>query len=128
MYTFETTSFGYKFSFTGQVSKDEVVSWVEESKAALENAPESFGVLVDMQGLQPVEPEVKALMEEGQKLYKMKGLTRSAVAVDSATLAFQFKRLAKQTGIYEWERYVDASSVDDWEKVALAWINDEVEP
>ena len=33
-----------------------------------------------------------------------------------------FKRLAKETGIYEWERYIDASSHPNWEEDAMKWI------
>ncbi len=51
------------------------------------------------------------LMEEGQKEYKERGMTRSVVILDSAIMAMQFKRLAKDTGIYQWERYIDASTI-----------------
>jgi len=101
---------------------------VDESKKALTDAPASFGVLVDMRGLLPLEPETKAVMEEGQKLYKMKGMSRSAVGVDSATLVLQFKRIAKETGIYEWERYFDASEDAGWEKAGVDWIEREIDP
>lgn len=33
-----------------------------------------------------------------------------------------------QTGIYEWERYIDSSSVSNWEKVGLEWIEMAVDP
>jgi hypothetical protein len=128
MHKVEKKNYGYRLTLTGSISRDEMAVWVADSKRALADAPASFGVLVDMRGLQPLEADTKAVMEEGQRLYKMKGMTRSAVGVDSATLVLQFKRIAKETGIYEWERYFDASESADWEKAGVGWIEKEIDP
>lgn len=48
--------------------------------------------------------------------------------VESAVAKMQFTRLAKESGIYEWERYVDAESWADPTAVARRWIDDGVEP
>jgi hypothetical protein len=61
-------------------------------------------------------------MVSGQKLYKEAGMQRSAVVLNSATLTMQFIRLAKASGIYEWERYFDASSDQHWKENAMNWI------
>ncbi len=55
-------------------------------------------------------------------------MARSAVILANAMTAMQFKRIAKETGIYEFERYIDASSVADWEKVGIDWISNKVDP
>jgi hypothetical protein len=81
-----------------------------------------------MRNLKPLPPDAQASMEEGQKLYKQKGMERSVVILNSASLTMQFKRIAKETGIYEWERYVDASKTADWEKVGLDWVKKGVDP
>ncbi len=69
-----------------------------------------FGVFVDMRTLATLQPDAQQAMQEGQLLYREAGMQRSVVIVNSAVLAMQFKRLAKQTGIYEWERYLNAAT------------------
>ena len=46
-------------------------------------------------------------MQEGQKLFKNAGMERSVVILSTAMVTMQFKRIAKETGIYEWERYIE---------------------
>lgn len=67
-------------------------------------------------------------MEEGQKLFKQKGMTRSVVILNSPIVTVQFKRIAKETGIYNWERYLDASSTPDWEQKGRRWLTDGIDP
>ena len=63
-----------------------------------------------------------------QALYKEKGMQRSAVILNSKVTTMQFMRLAKESGIYAFERYLDASAMADWGKVAVAWVKDGVDP
>jgi hypothetical protein len=67
-------------------------------------------------------------MVEGQTLYKSKGMNRSAVVLANPVVTQQFKRLAQQSGIYSYERYIDASTVPDWTKTAVAWVREGVDP
>ncbi len=39
-----------------------------------------------------------------------------------------YKIEKKLFGIYEFERYIDASSVADWEKVGIDWISNRIDP
>jgi len=81
-----------------------------------------------MRSLKPIPPESIPKMEEVQKHYKMKGMTRSVVILNTAITTMQFKRIAKETGIYEWERYLDASKIDDWENIGIKWLTDQIDP
>ncbi len=128
MHSIEQKSYGYKITLEGIVSVDEMKQWVEESRKALAGATKEFGVFVDMRTLKPVGTEAQSAMQEGQKLYKEKGMQRSVVVVDSSIMKMQFQRIAKETGIYEWERYVDASSVENFEKVCLDWLVNAIDP
>ncbi|OEU57610.1 MAG: hypothetical protein BA871_10695 [Desulfuromonadales bacterium C00003096] len=67
-------------------------------------------------------------MQDGQKLYKEKGMVRSVVILDNVITKMQFRRIGKETGIYEWERYIDASSVADWEKIGIDWLSKGIDP
>lgn len=128
MYNIEKKDFGYKLTFADSINVDEMKAWVEESKKALIGSPAEFGVFVDMRTLKPLLPEAQTEMQNGQKLFKEKGMVRSVVIVASAVLKMQFQRIGKETGIYEWERYIDASSEADWEKIGIAWLKDAIDP
>jgi SpoIIAA-like len=128
MNNIEVKNYGFKLVFTGQIKTEEMQEWIEKSKKKLLNSPREFGVLIDMRTLKPLAPEAQVYMIEGQKLYKQKGMKRSAVVINSATTKMQFQRLAKDTGIYEWERYIDASTTPNWEKVGESWIIDSIDP
>ena len=70
----------------------------------------------------------KRASEVEQKLFKAKGMQRSVVILSSAAIVMQFKRMAKETGIYEWERYIDASKHPDYEKPAVDWLTKGIDP
>ncbi len=128
MYSIEKTDYGYHLTFSGQILEFEMAEWVEESKKILEEQKGSFSVFVDMRRLLPIPTESQVYMQKGQRLYKQKGMERSVVILENPTLTRQFKRIARQTGILMWERYIDASLAGDWEKVALDWILKGIEP
>ncbi len=128
MYKIERKTSGYLLTFSGNVDSAEMEKWVAESEAALASETGDFGVIVDMRNLAPLAPEVQTVMVKGQQAYKEKGLKRSVVVVNNAVTKMQFQRLAKESGIDAWERYIDGSAVQDWAKVAVAWVKDGVDP
>lgn len=128
MYEIHKEPWGYRLTFGDSMSAGEMQLWVEESKAALKTAPRHFGVFVDMRSLRPLPLDARAVMLEGQKLYKRKGMRRSVVILASSLVTLQFKRIAKESGIDEWERYIDASTVTNWEEVGIAWVRDQIDP
>jgi hypothetical protein len=40
----------------------------------------------------------------------------------------QFERIAHESGIYAFERYINAAGTPDWEPKAIAWIQKKVDP
>ncbi len=128
MYKIERAAYGYKLTFGDTISLEEMGNWVEEAKQALTTAPASFGVMVDMRTLKPITPDAQQKMQEGQKAFKERGMERSAVALASALVTMQFKKIAQESGIYAWERYVDAGSNANWEADGVAWVRDGVDP
>ena len=128
MYKIERKDYGFKLTFAGNMSKDEMSKWVEESKVVLTGQMGSFGVFVDMRTLGLLADDAKAEMMNGQKLYKASGMQRSVVILESAILAMQFKNIAKQTGIYQWERYIAAQADPNWEATGIAWLKSGVDP
>jgi hypothetical protein len=129
MYKIERKTSGYLLTFKGLIEKDEMQRWCSESRRALstESAPQ-FGVIVDMRDLKPLPEDAQHEMVVGQQLYKEKGMNRSAVVLNNTVTTLQFKRLAKESGIYQWERYIDASKSPNWVDTAVAWVRDGRDP
>jgi len=128
MHRIEKENYGYKLIFGELISTDEMKVWADDARKALDGQSGKFGVFVDMRTLKPLAPETQSVMVEGQKLCKERGMERSVVILSNALLTMQFKRLAKDSGIYAWERYVDASASPDWEKKGEAWITAGTDP
>lgn len=128
MYTIKREPFGYRLTFGGFIPLAEMKQWVEDSRKELTSAPNEFGVFIDMRSLKPLEPEVQEYMKNGQILFKEKGMVRSVVIVETPILKMQFQRIAKTTGIYEWERYLDVASVPNWEEIGINWISKGIDP
>ncbi|MBN1213011.1 MAG: hypothetical protein JXA92_10570 [candidate division Zixibacteria bacterium] len=128
MYKIEKKDFGYKLTFGGNMDLEEMTQWFNDSKEVLQTASRSFGVFVDMRELQLLEPDAQKEMQTGQRYYKRMGMKRSVVILDNPILTVQFKRIALQSGIYDTERYIDASSVPNWEEIGIDWINKGIDP
>lgn len=128
MYKIEKNNYGYKLTFGGFIQADEMKAWLDESRKTLDTTTNNFGVFVDMRSLKPLPQDAQIHMQEGQKLYKQKGMVRSVVILNDVITTMQFKRIANETGIYEWERYINASSVADWEKIGIDWITKGIDP
>ena len=128
MYKIEKKEQGFTLTFGGKMDKAELERWLKESEQALTECNGAFGIIIDMRSMQGLPPEAQAVMVQGQGLYKKKGMERSAVIVNSAAIAMQFKRLGKESGIYSFERYIDASTDAGWEKHALDWVKSAIDP
>jgi hypothetical protein len=128
MYKIERRVGGFSLTFGGTVTLEELNQWLKESEEALASGNGPFGVIVDLRTLKPVPPDAQALLVQGQGLYKRAGMQRSAVILDSPLMTMQAKRLSKGSGIYAFERYIDASSDPDWEKHAVAWVKSGIDP
>ncbi len=128
MYRIEVTEFGYKLTFSNVVSGEEMRQWWEESVTTLAAGPDCFHVFVDMRQCKTMSRLAQERLEKGQRHYKTRGMVRSVVILSCPVIKRQLEILAKASGIYEWERYIDASSTSDWEKEAMAWLEKAIEP
>ena len=128
MYRIEKVNWGYCLTFGGSCPAEELDEWLEKSRKILADQEEEFCVFVDMRTIIPLSREAQVFIQEGQKLYKRRGMLRSVVILNSPVVAAQFRRIAWETGIGQWERYIDASSVPDWEEVGMDWLLKEVDP
>ena len=129
MYKIEKNLSDYYLTFSGLMNEAEIQRWIEDSITILEEeTSKSFGVIVDMKDLTPLESKASCFMRIGQRIYKEKGMHRSAVIVNSPATRGQFKAIAFMSGIYDTERYIDASAKIDANDVANKWVKDAIDP
>ncbi|MDH3892870.1 MAG: hypothetical protein OEV49_17550 [candidate division Zixibacteria bacterium] len=128
MYQIDKKPYGPHLTFSGYIPKDELDQWLVDSKELLPTLPDEFVVFVDMRDLELLAPESRPTMVEGQRYYRAQGMQRSVVILKDKITKLQFIGIAKETGIYEWERYIDANAEPNWEQIALDWILNAVDP
>lgn len=128
MYKIEKTSYGYKITFSDFISAEELTKWLAESKSLLATQSSKFQNFIDMRALKPLPQDAQPIMEEGQKLYKSKGMEKSVVILSNSITTMQFKRIAKETGIYAFERYIDSSATPNWEQKGIDWLTKGIDP
>lgn len=129
MYSITKKDYGWLLVFGDSISEVEMMKWVEESKKALASGTKKdFGVFVDMRTLKPLAQSTKDIMVKGQMLYKQAGMIRSVVILQSAVITMQFKRIAKESGIDAWERYISAETTPDWQKKGEDWLKSAKDP
>ncbi len=127
MYTIDKTPYGYALSFSGALNADEMRSWLNACREALSAPQTPFGVLIDARELGVIDREVKKLLIAGQHRFRKQGMVRSALVWSDAGTASQFQVLARQSGIIEGERNINAAE-PGWEKRALDWVERGIEP
>jgi hypothetical protein len=128
MYRIEKGRHGFTLTFGGSIYTEELYRWLQESEKALAGQNGPFGVIIDMRDLLPLGPEARAIILKGQCLFKNSGLQRSVVVLKSMAITAQFRQLAKDSGVYRHERYINAAEDPDWLKHALDWVQRRIDP
>jgi hypothetical protein len=117
------TEYGLRTTAPGFITPPEAQAWFSDLQAKVAaKRGKSFGLIVDIRGQKANPPETQAIINKAMQWLKQNGLQRSVVVLDSAVARVQIMRIAKETGMYEYERYMDASKDTKWEEKALAWI------
>ena len=128
MYQIERTEYGLHLTFGGVILVKEMAEWCDNNSKVVDEIPGDFLVFVDMRTIGPVPHDSQIVMEKGQKYCKDNGMQRSVVILSDSLTRMQFIRIAKKSGIYQWERYIDISTTDDWEKQGMDWILNSIDP
>lgn len=127
MYSIEKKKFGIHLVFSGTISSGEMREWFAESGEFLRTTKGTFGVLVDMRELEVIPPDAINKMIEGQKLYRISGMVRSAVLLRNFSIKNQFAGIARESGIFPGERYIMETGRDRYDE-AVNWLVNEIEP
>ncbi|MBI4912530.1 MAG: hypothetical protein HY823_07315 [Acidobacteria bacterium] len=128
MIRFEEQPYGFRLTLADRVTRGELETWKAQCEGLLALPREPFGVLVDQRNLLPLDPDLHSLMVEIHQFVVARGLQRSAVGVGHWEATRRLLLLSREVGAYAYERYLDASILPDWERVALAWILEGVDP
>jgi hypothetical protein len=130
VYRITKESFGFELTFGDTISLDEMKQWRVEAVRSLVGAPSSFGVLIDMRTLRrnELDPETQEAIIEGQQLYKRAGMQRSCIILDSIPATAQYKRRARESRGYFFERYINAAVDPQWRTKALGWLEKQIDP
>jgi len=128
LYKIEKREFGLRLTLGGVISGEEMARWLNDLSRELTTVRSSFCVFVDMRTLAPLGKDGQVHIQDGQKLAKRCGMVRSVVILSSPVTTMQFKHIAMDTGIYEWERYIDASKYPNWEQIGMDWIEKAIDP
>jgi hypothetical protein len=128
VYKIDRTPYGLRLTLAGMMTTDEVRRWERDVVHALHELERPFGVFVDMRQLAPLSDEDQGGIKHAQIRARQLGMRRSVVIVESAEVAREFERIARQTGIHLYERYIYAVDDPHWEQRGLDWIVDGIDP
>jgi hypothetical protein len=127
MHRVDETRYGYRVVFEGFLQQDDVGELLSNMKTTIRPRGNAFALLFDMRKSRAFPAEVRELLRQALHFCKEAGMERNAVVLSSAIATLQARRLARESGVEEWSRYIDASH-PDWEKIAVDWLVRAVEP
>jgi hypothetical protein len=120
------TPYGYRSELIDPYDDAEHQAWFARIKR-IADRPGFYGQLIDLRATTP-DPSAQDGISDAMAYVRAHGLLRSAVVVAHPTAALTVKQAAWRTGVYEWERYFDASTDPDWEQHAEDWIIRRIDP
>lgn len=126
-YTVQKTPFGYRSEIVSPFAPAEAQRWLSEIKQVV-GTGKLTGQLIDSRLAKANSPESGKVIEEAMTFVRARGLQRSAVILSSSVVKMQIQRMARESGVDSFERYIDASADPEWEKTAIAWIEKGVDP
>lgn len=128
MYKIDKQPYGLHLTFSGHISAGEMQLWLTDFSEQVDTIKSDFCVFVDMREIKMVPPESQPALRVGQEYARSHGMQRSVVILSDQVIRMQFRKIARQTGIFEWERYIDASDNPMWKQQGMGWILDSVDP
>ncbi len=123
------TEYGFRSTAPGYIIPAEARLWFEDLQTrVLGLEGRSFGLLVDSRTQKSNPPETQEIIREAMVWLREHGMQRSVVVLDSTVALIQILRIAKSTGVFSYERYLDALKDVHWERKAVDWLVRGVDP
>lgn len=128
MYNIEVTDYGMKHTFRGVLDAKEMKQWYEESKRLLSSFGKQFNMVMDMRDAKPLGHQAEEIFYEGTKLLGKYGLRRGAVIMENPEVTRQMRQIARYANVQHKERYIDAVTTRNWEKLSRDWAAEGIDP
>lgn len=125
----EDRPFGFAIIAPGLISEMDARIWIDDLyQLVTRSGRTTFGLLVDIRRQRANPPGATALIQQAMRWLREAGCVRSAVVLDNSMALIQIRRLAAETGVDAYERYINAVATPDWERKAEDWIVRGIEP
>jgi hypothetical protein len=128
MHRIDEMSYGYRIAFDGFLQRDDAGALLAEMKSVVRPRDGGFHVLVDLRHTRAFPAESQEVLKQAIHFCRGIGMERNAVVLNSALSALQARRIVREAGIAEWVRYIDASTEPEWERVAVDWLAQGMDP
>ncbi len=129
MYSIATESWGVLLTFSENFTVDEAKKYeVEIAKVRAQLTGKKWGVIVDSRNLKIMMPGAPEILKKSQEDGKKCGMVRSCVVLSSPIPVMQAKRMARESGIYDVERFLDGNANPNWKQKAMDWVIKGIDP
>jgi len=128
MYTIQKTEFGLHVVFDGFLQRNEMEKWKAEVESTINGRRNEFGAMVDLRGAKAFPADAQEVLFDAIRKLRERGLGRQSVIVASPIIKIQATRMAKHLGMYEVVRFLDSSSIENWEQVGIDWAAHGIDP
>jgi len=129
MYKIERKTSGYLLVFRGDLDLETTKEWYAECRKILvKDDRDSFGVIIDWRDFGIIKPDAQPVMKEAQQYWRDHGMERSAVIIDDPIKKLNLSRVSRQSGHYDWERFIDCTNDVHWFETAKKWVVDGIDP
>ena len=128
MFSINHTDYGLRVRLSGTMSAREIDAFSDGMRDAISVWTNPFAVFVDMRDLEPLGVVAQQGIIDIHAMGLKAGAMRSVVILNNSTTMVQFKRIALQTNVYEFERYLDATAEPNWEEIGLKWLTEGIDP
>ena len=120
MIRMEDATWGLRIMMQGQPSRQELSKLLDDLRKALPTARPFFGVILDMSGVGPINPELRDLLLHAQRILQSRGMVRMAAGLSNGLAASQIRRLSSETGVSPGLRCLDSRD-PAWQLAAEHW-------
>ncbi|MDF1544047.1 MAG: hypothetical protein P1R58_02960 [bacterium] len=128
MYKIRPTLFGLRITLSEQMDQQEALRFQASLERLVRKYPVSFAAIIDTRNLVPPPENVLKILKDCLVIGKKHRLAKAAIIHSSPEVQSQVHRLSILSEVIDEAREIDARTNENWEKLALNWIMNDVDP
>ena len=128
MHKIEERLYGFKVTVSGIIEEAEAEEIGATLFALIGTRKTPFGLLIDCRNLVPLASAVAITIEEGYAACSQTGCKAVVAVINSPVIRGQLMQMSCSAASTDRDRVIDASKDLDWEKKAVLWLTDAIEP